>query len=117
MRAAVVAVGLLLAGAAQAEESGWPGRVLDVTTVTLQALDAHSTWRALERGAVEGNPAMGWAAEHPARLVAAKVAAAAVIVYVTRKASSRSRWKGVLFGFAVNSAYLTVVARNYRVGA
>src|SRR5690349_8127822 len=54
---------------------------LYVSFASLQALDAHSTTRALDRGAVEANPLMKGLAGNTAGLFAVKAAATAGVVY------------------------------------
>ncbi len=48
---------------------------------TLQALDVHSTSRALDQGAVEANPMMKGLAGNPTALLAVKAAGTAGIIY------------------------------------
>jgi hypothetical protein len=85
--------------------------------VTLQALDAHSTLVAIDRGARETNPMMAPLVDRPAAFVALKAGTAAGVLYMTERVRRHSPLGAVLMMAAFNSAYATVVARNYRVAA
>lgn len=80
----------------------------------LQLLDAHSTMRALDGGAAEGNPLMKAFAGSRAGLVAIKAAGAAGVVYGTERLVRRNRTAAVLLMIAGNSAMVWVVQHNYR---
>lgn len=84
--------------------------------LALQALDVHSTLRALNRGARESNPIMAPFTERPAAFVAMKAATAAGVLYMTERVRRRSPWSAILMMAAFNSVYGTVVANNYRLG-
>jgi len=86
---------------------------LYVSFAALQALDAHSTLRALNAGASEANPLMGGLAGKPAALVAVKAGLAASTIYLVEKMRLRSRTAAIVLMTALNSAYLTIVAHNY----
>ena len=81
----------------------------------LQALDAHSTLRALDAGATEANPLMGGLSRTPAALLAVKAGIAASTIYLVEKVRSRSRGAAIALMAALNSLYATIVAHNYRV--
>jgi Domain of unknown function (DUF5658) len=83
---------------------------------TLQALDIHSTMRALDRGAVEANPLMKNLTASPASLVAVKVAGAAGVLYTTEQLWKKNPTAAVVFMIAANSAMAWVVQNNYRAG-
>ena len=87
---------------------------LYVSFAALQALDVHSTTRALGRGGVEANPLMRGVADQPAALMAVKAGGAATTIYLAHKVSKRSRVGAIVVMAAVNSAYAMVVAHNYR---
>ena len=87
---------------------------LYLTYATLQALDVHSTLRALDRGAVEANPLMKNLTESPASLVAVKAASAAGVLYTTEQLWKRNPAAAVVFMIAANSAMAWVVQNNYR---
>jgi hypothetical protein len=84
--------------------------------VTLQALDAHSTFRALDNGHSEQNPVMRWTTSHPVAFVVMKSAATAGTVYFAEKIRKKHPKGAVAFITAVNAAYAVVVLHNYRAG-
>lgn len=90
---------------------------LYATTVALQALDAHSTMSALNRGAREANPLMKGVAGHSGALLAVKAGAAAGTIYFAEKLWRRNRVAAVVLMVAVNGVTAAVVAHNYRVAA
>jgi hypothetical protein len=84
----------------------------------LQALDVHSTLRALDAGAAEANPAMKAVASNPTTLIAVKTAAAVGAIYLTEKVLKRkNRMAAILLMVGMNSVQGFLVARNYRVGS
>ena len=87
---------------------------LYVSFASLQGLDAHSTARALDRGAQETNPLMRSLAEHPVGLLAVKAGATTVVIYAGEKMWKRNRVAAVVFMVAANSAMAWVVQHNYR---
>jgi len=87
---------------------------LYIGDVALQALDAHSTFRALNAGHAEGNPLMGWAADHPLALVSMKAAATATTIYVAEKIRRKHPRRAVLFMVGINAASALIVMHNYR---
>jgi hypothetical protein len=97
-------------------EARRPGALvpLYVSLATLNALDVHSTRRALSRGAVEGNPLMKGVAENSGALVAVKAASTVGIIYGSEKLWKRNRAAAVIFMIATNSAMAWVVQHNYR---
>jgi hypothetical protein len=89
---------------------------LYVSFAALQALDFHSTRRALASGAGrEGNPAMAGLVHRPAAFAAVKAATAAGVIYLAERLRTRSRLASIVVMSAVNSMYAVVVAHNYRV--
>jgi hypothetical protein len=86
---------------------------LYVSLGVLQALDAHSTTRALNAGGVEANPLMRGVAGQPLALIAVKAGGAASTIWLTHKLAGRSRTGAFIVMGAVNSAYAMVVAHNY----
>jgi hypothetical protein len=91
---------------------------MHIATVTMQMLDAHSTYSAIhDARIVEANPLMRSLAEKPATLLAVKAGVAAAIVYSTEKLAKRHRVAAFVSALAVNSAYAMLVARNYSVAA
>ena len=83
--------------------------------VALQVLDAHSTLRGINAGATEANPVMGGIAHKPVALVAAKAGLTASTIYLVEKLRVRSRRASIALMAVLNSAYVTIVAHNYRV--
>ena len=81
---------------------------------TLQALDAHSTSRALDQGAVEANPMMKGLAGNPTALFAVKAAGTAGVIFASEKMWKKNRAAAVFFMVAANSAMTWVVQHNYR---
>ena len=98
----------------QASQASRPLAPLYVSFAVLQALDVHSTTRALRSGAVEGNPLMRSVARQPAGLIALKAGGAASTIWLSHKLSKRSRTGAFVLMTAMNSAYAMVVAHNYR---
>jgi hypothetical protein len=99
-----------------------PGRsmvlsALYATTALSQGLDAHSTMRALNAGATERNPLMSYLTSHPPAFVALKTGAAAGLIYAGQRLAKRNKTHAVIALVAVNSAYLTIAAHNYRVAS
>ena len=84
--------------------------------LSLQALDVHSTLRAIDGGAAESNPLMAPFTGRPAAFVALKAGTSAGILYMTERVRRRSPLAAVVMMAAFNSVYATVVANNYRVG-
>ncbi len=98
---------------------GWqsrPGALVPLyaSFATLQVLDAHSTSRALDRGAVEANPVMKGLAGNPTALLAVKAAGTAGVIFVSEKMWKKNRAAAVFFMVAANSAMAWVVQNNYR---
>jgi hypothetical protein len=83
----------------------------------LQALDAHSTLKAIQAGGHEANPFMRAFASKPAALIAVKAGTAAATMMFVEKLSKRNPIASFVVMTALNSAYATVVAHNYRVAA
>ena len=86
-----------------------------VSTVVLQALDVHSTYRALDRGAVEANPLMAGVTGNKAAFLATKAAVATATVLAARHMGKRNKVAAIATLIAINSAYAFVVDHNYRV--
>ena len=87
---------------------------LYVSFSALQALDAHSTLRALDRGQAEGNPLMRGIVSQPAAVVGIKAATAAGTIFLTEKLWRRHRTAAIVLMVAVNAGYLAIVTHNYR---
>lgn len=80
----------------------------------LQVLDAHSTLTAVGGGARETNPLVRQAFGNTAGMIALKSGAAVGVVLLTEKLWPRNRTAAVLSMIAINSAYATIAAHNYR---
>jgi Domain of unknown function (DUF5658) len=104
---------------AQTEAESMKSRVLIrslyVTTAVMQALDAHSTFKALDAGAAEANPLMRPWVENRGAFIALKVGMTAGIIYVGHSLYKRNKLAGVLALVAVNVGYGIIVAHNYDV--
>jgi hypothetical protein len=88
-----------------------------VSFIALQALDAHSTIRALDRGARESNPVIEPFAHNTPALIALKAGTAAGVLYMTDRVRRHNKLASIVIMAAANSAYATIVARNYRIAA
>ena len=86
-------------------------------TVALQALDAHSTMKAMNAGANEANPMMKGVAGNSGALLAVKAGAAAGTIYFAEKLWRRNRVAAVVLMAAVNGVTAAVVAHNYNVAS
>jgi Domain of unknown function (DUF5658) len=82
----------------------------------LQALDVHSTHRALGRGGREANPIMGTMAGSPMLMAGVKAGATVGIIYLSEKLRKRNRTAAMVVMVALNSTYAVVVSRNYAIG-
>lgn len=89
--------------------------VLCVSFAALQAVDLHTTFRALDNGAREGNPLLGGFASNKAAMIGFKAATTASTIYLVRKFGVRNRVASTIFMAAVNSAYAIIAAHNYRL--
>lgn len=81
---------------------------------TLQALDAHSTIEATRSGYLEANPVVAPFAQTPAAMYAFKAATTTLTILVVEKLRKRHRGAAIGLMIAVNVAYVSVVAHNYR---
>jgi hypothetical protein len=81
--------------------------------VATQALDVHSTLRALNAGHKEANPLMRWATSSPAAFVGFKTAATAGTLLVIERVRKKHPVRAVFLMAAVDTAYAFVVAHNY----
>ena len=87
---------------------------LYVSFGTLQALDAHSTLRALQTGAREQNPIVEPFGRNPAALFALKSATTVGTIVLAEKLRRHHPVKALVMMTAVNVAYAAIVAANYR---
>jgi hypothetical protein len=85
--------------------------------IATQALDVHSTLRAIDAGAVEANAAMRWATESPARFIALKSATTTGIVFLIEKVRKKHPKTAMFLLVGLNSASAVIVAHNYRAAS
>jgi uncharacterized protein DUF5658 len=88
---------------------------LYVSFASLEALDIHSTTRALDRGATEANPVMKGISGNTWALTAVKAAGAAGVIYAGEKMWKKNKTAAVIFMVAANAGMAWVVHHNYRV--
>ena len=88
---------------------------LYASTAIMQALDVHSTLKAFNTGAVEGNPLIAGIANHKAAFIATKAAVAFGTIYAARQVAKHNKIAAVVTLVAINSAYAFVVSHNYKV--
>jgi hypothetical protein len=87
---------------------------LYVSFASLQALDAYTTTRALDRGAVEANPLMRGIVGSPVGMLAVKAGGTAGLVWASERMWKRNKTAAIVFLLAANSAMTWVVQHNYR---
>lgn len=84
----------------------------------LQALDAHSTYAAIGRGAHEANPLMKGIVGNKGTMLAVKAGVAASTIWIAERMWKRGNRAGALATMlVVNSVTAAVVANNYRVAS
>ena len=89
---------------------------LYVSLAGLQALDIHSTRRAMNAGGTrESNPLMKPFVSNDAAFVAVKVATTAGTIFVTEKLRKKYPKTAVVLTAALNVGLAAVVANNYRL--
>jgi ABC-type uncharacterized transport system permease subunit len=81
----------------------------------LQALDMHSTHRALAHGGREANPIVN-SVGTPMLMVGLKAGATTGIIFLSEKLRKRNRVAAMLVMVALNSTYAVVVSNNYAIG-
>jgi hypothetical protein len=86
-------------------------------TIALQAMDAHSTMKAIGNGATEANPMMKGVVGNHGALLAVKAGAAAGTIYFAERLWRRNRVAAVVLMAAVNGATAAIVAHNYKVAS
>ncbi|HEX5475306.1 MAG TPA: hypothetical protein VFX12_11640 [Vicinamibacterales bacterium] len=96
--------------------TNWVRVSLYASFVTLQALDLHSTLRAIDAGAVERNPALKWTNMQPATLIALKATSATGTILLAHRLSKNHPRAATVLMVALNVAGAAVVAHNYHVG-
>ena len=81
----------------------------------LQALDAHSTSRALASGAIESNGLVAGIADRPILLMGAKTAVTAGTIVLMERLRKRHPKAAMVTMMALNCAYAVIVVRNSRI--
>ncbi len=89
--------------------------VLCVSYAALQAIDLHTTFRALDNGAREANPLIGAFSSNKAAMVAFKAGMTAGTIYLVRRSGIKNRTASTIMMAALNSAYAIIAAHNYHV--
>ena len=84
-------------------------------TAGTQAMDVHSTRRALEAGGFETNPFMKAISKHTSGLIATKAGMTVGTIMVTEAIARHHKTTAMLTLIAINSAYVYVVQHNYDV--
>jgi hypothetical protein len=91
---------------------------LYASQIALQALDAHSTYAAINRGAYEANPLMKGVVKNKAAMMAVKAGVAASTIMLAEKMWKRGNRAGAIATMlVVNGVTAAVVANNYKVAA
>jgi hypothetical protein len=86
--------------------------------VALQALDAHSTYSAINKGAHEANPLMKGVVGNRGAMMAVKAGVAASTIFLAEKMWKRGNRAGAIATMLiVNSVTAAVVANNYKVAS
>jgi DhnA family fructose-bisphosphate aldolase class Ia len=102
----------------EAAEAGRPTPLVPLyaSFATLQALDYHSTRRALADGsAYEANPLRRSIVKNPPAFIAVKAAPTAGVIVVGEKMWKKNRVGAVLFVAGTTAAMGVIVGRNYAV--
>ena len=81
----------------------------------LQVLDLHSTAYAIERGAVESNPAMKGFVDNTAAMTALKAAGTAGLIFASEKLRTKNKAAALGLMIGSNLAMTWVVQHNYRM--
>lgn len=86
--------------------------------VALQALDAHSTYSALNRGGVEANPMMKGVVQNKGAMMAVKAGVAASTIWIAERMWKRGNRVGAIATMLIaNGVTAAVVANNYKVAS
>ena len=102
-------------GRGTSQGSGALRMALYATYGTFQALDVHSTLKALDNGGAEGNPLVRTVVESPAGLIAVKAASTAGFVYLVERLRRKNRTAAFALAIGVTSLQAYVVAHNYSI--
>jgi hypothetical protein len=85
------------------------------TTALVQGLDAITTFRAMDHGAVEANSLVKPFASNRPAFLALKAGMATAFIYQGHEMSKRHKIGAIIALGLVNSAYATIVANNIHV--
>jgi hypothetical protein len=88
---------------------------LYAATAAIQALDAQSTYAALGRGGVEGNPMVSGLVANRGAFLGVKAAVAASSILAAQRLARHNKVAAIAALVAMNSAYALVVSHNYQV--
>lgn len=87
---------------------------LHVSFAALQVLDAESTLRGVSAGGYELNLILGAVVDRPAAFFAVKGGMTALTPFLNERLWKRNRKASVILITVIDSAYVLVVANNYR---
>lgn len=88
------------------------------TQIALQALDVHSTYSAIDKGAREANPLMKGVVDNKGAMLAVKASVAAGTIFLAERMWKRGNRTGAIATMlVVNSVTAMVVANNYKVAS
>lgn len=91
---------------------------LYVAQAALQALDAHSTYSAINRGGVEANPLMKGVVGNKGAMMAVKAGVAASTIWIAERMWKRGNRVGAIATMLIaNGVTAAVVANNYKVAS
>ena len=90
---------------------------MQATSLVAQALDVHSTMKALNVGAVEANPLMSGVVKNKAAFIGVKAAMGVGLMYATHKMAKRNKVAAIVTAAIANSAYLFVAHHNYKLAS
>ena len=118
VRVALVVMGMMVgtaAASAQPYSEDAAFNTLYTSFGLLQALDAHSTSRALASGASESNALLSGLAHRPTLLMGAKTGVTAGTILLMERFRKRHPRAAMVTMMALNSAYAVIVVRNSRI--
>jgi hypothetical protein len=119
MPLAALMMAAFLAGPADADAQPYTEDAAFATLYTsfgvLQALDAHSTSRALASGATESNALLAGFADRPVLLTGAKMGVTAGTIVMMERLRKRHPKAALITMMVLNSAYAVIVVRNSRI--
>jgi hypothetical protein len=90
-------------------------RSMYVSFAALQIMDGISTRKALSGGATEANPMMSGIAKNSAALFAIKAGTAAATTFFAERIARKNPTAATIMMAVLNTAYVVIVAHNYRV--